>query len=156
MPTERRQHQKVSPSMSAHPKVTHVLETSLYVRDLDRAERFYSDLFGFEQMLRDERMCALAIPGQQVLLLFRHGASVSASPTPFGDIPPHDGRGTQHLCFAIAADQLDAWEDRLAQAGIVVESRLDWPQGATSLYFRDPDGHSLELATPKLWPNYTG
>jgi catechol 2,3-dioxygenase-like lactoylglutathione lyase family enzyme len=91
-----------------------------------------------------------------VLLLFRHGASVSASPTPFGDIPPHDGRGTQHLCFAVAAGQLDAWEDRMAQAGIVVESRLDWPQGATSLYFRDPDGHSLELATPKLWPNYTG
>jgi hypothetical protein len=29
-----------------------------------------------------------------------------------------------------------------------------WPEGSTSIYFRDPDGHLLELVTPGLWPNY--
>ena len=137
-------------------QVTHVLETSLYVQDLDRSERFYSELFGFGRMLRDERMCALAVPGQQVLLLFRIGGSVEASRSPVGTIPPHDGRGTQHLCFAVPADQIDGWETKLESAQIAVESRLAWPQGASSVYVRDPDGHSLEVATPKLWPNYPG
>jgi catechol 2,3-dioxygenase-like lactoylglutathione lyase family enzyme len=141
--------------MTLPPPVTHILETSLYVHDLDRSEHFYSGLFGFGVLLRDERMCALAVPAQQVLLLFLRGGSIRPSPTPYGDIPPHDGRGTQHLCFAIPAEELAAWEVRLAQHGIATESRLHWPQGATSVYFRDPDGHSLELATPRLWPNYT-
>ncbi|HWQ03343.1 MAG TPA: glyoxalase, partial [Candidatus Nitrosotenuis sp.] len=26
--------------------------------------------------------------------------------------------------------------------------------GGRSIYFRDPDGHSLELVTPGVWPNY--
>jgi catechol 2,3-dioxygenase-like lactoylglutathione lyase family enzyme len=42
----------------------------------------------------------------------------------------------------------------LAAQGVVVESRITWPRGGTSLYFRDPDGHSVEVATPGLWPNY--
>lgn len=140
--------------MAESLRVAHVLETSLYVEDLDRSERFYSDLFGFERLLRDERMCALAVPGQQVLLLFKVGGSVNPSPSAVGIIPAHDGRGTQHLCFAVPAADIDAWEAMLERADIAVESRLDWPQGATSVYFRDPDGHSMEVATPKLWPNY--
>lgn len=136
------------------PGVTHVLEISLYVADLDRAQGFYQSLFGFEVFLRDERMCALGVPGQQVLLLFRHGGSTQPSHTPFGEIPAHDGHGTLHLCFAIAEADLPAWSERLAQFAITVESRLRWPAGGTSLYFRDPDNHSLELATPGLWPNY--
>ena len=42
----------------------------------------------------------------------------------------------------------------LAACGIAVESRVVQTHGGTSLYFRDPDGHSLEVATPGLWPNY--
>jgi catechol 2,3-dioxygenase-like lactoylglutathione lyase family enzyme len=40
--------------------------------------------------------------------------------------------------------------------GIAIESRITWARGGTSLYFRDPDGHSLEVATPGLWPNDGG
>jgi catechol 2,3-dioxygenase-like lactoylglutathione lyase family enzyme len=135
-------------------RVTHVLETSLYVADLQRSRDFYERLFGFQAFLHDERMCALGVPGQQVLLLFKLGATVRPSPTPGGIIPPHDGRGSLHLAFAIAAADLVGWERRLAEGGIAVESRVDWPSGAKSLYFRDPDNHSLELATPRLWPNH--
>ncbi len=136
------------------PHVTHVLETSLYVADLDRAQAFYERLFGFPPFIRDARMCALGVPGAQVLLLFRAGGSVNPSPTPGGTIPPHDGHGSLHLCFAIPEDTLAGWQQRLADHGVAVESRVAWPSGSVSLYFRDPDGHSLELATPRLWPNY--
>lgn len=136
------------------PRVTHVLETSLYVADLARSEGFYRRLLGVEVFLSDQRMRALGLPGAQVLLLFRLGGSMRASPTPFGNVPPHDGHGTQHLCFAIPADELQAWERHLSALDIAIESRLSWPSGAVSLYFRDPDQHSLEVATPGLWPNY--
>jgi catechol 2,3-dioxygenase-like lactoylglutathione lyase family enzyme len=137
----------------APPAVSRILETALYVADLDRAEAFYRRLFSFETMLRDERMCALAVPDSQVLLLFRRGLSARPGQTPFGTVPGHDGHGVLHLAFAIPAGSLQAWGDHLAAAGVAVESRLDWPHGATSLYFRDPDGHSVEIATPGLWPN---
>ena len=66
------------------PAVGRILETSLYVADLERSSAFYDKVFGFGVLLRDERMIALAIPGREVLLLFVHGGSVSASETPFG------------------------------------------------------------------------
>jgi catechol 2,3-dioxygenase-like lactoylglutathione lyase family enzyme len=138
------------------PSITRILETALYVEDLDRAQDFYIELFGLELMLRDERMAALALPDRQVLLLFKSGSSQTPIPTPFGDIPPHGATGPQHLCFAIEEDQLSAWQQRLQEFAIAIESSLTWPQNATSLYFRDPDGHSLELSTPRLWPNDPG
>lgn len=140
----------------ARPRVTRVLETSLYVEDLDRAQDFYQRLFGFPPFFRDARMCALGVPGAQVLLLFRKGGSVAPSPTPGGTIPPHDGAGRLHLCFAIPEDDLAGWEWRLREHGVAIESRVTWPRGSVSLYFRDPDGHSLEVATPRLWPNDPG
>jgi catechol 2,3-dioxygenase-like lactoylglutathione lyase family enzyme len=137
----------------SRPTVSRVLETSLYVADLDRSQRFYATVFGFDVLLRDDRMCAMAIPGRQILLLFRLGGSVTPSQTPFGTIPPHDGSGIQHLCFAIARDDLARWDAHLTAQGLAIESRIDWPAGGTSLYFRDPDAHSLEVATPGLWAN---
>jgi catechol 2,3-dioxygenase-like lactoylglutathione lyase family enzyme len=104
-------------------------------------------------LLRDERMIALAIPGREVLLLFVHGGSVSASETPFGLIPPHDASGQQHLCFSVTHADLERWEAHLVSCGIALESRLDWSKGGSSLYFRDPDGHSLEVGTSGLWQN---
>ncbi len=135
------------------PSVNRILETSLYVADLDRSEAFYRRVFGFEVLFRDERTCALAVPGRQVLLLFRRGASLQPSRTPFGAIPPHDGQGTLHLCFYVTHDGLVDWAAHLAQSAIAVETRLDWPRGGSSLYFRDPDGHSLEVGTSGLWQN---
>jgi len=135
------------------PRVSGVLETSLYVTDLERSRLFYQRLFGFEQFVLDDRMCALGVPGEQVLLLFRHGMTDDPAPAPGGFIPPHHGHGALHLCFAIPYGELAAWEAHLRAHDIPVESRLAWPHGGVSVYFRDPDGHSLEVATPGLWPN---
>ncbi|RAI59753.1 VOC family protein [Roseicella frigidaeris] len=136
------------------PRLSHQLETSLYVADLARSEDFYRTVFGFETFLRDDRMIGMGVPGGSVLLLFRHGGSVTASPTPAGDIPPHDARGQQHLAFAIPRGELEAWEEHLRSLAVPLESRVTWPRGGVSLYFRDPDEHSLEVATPGLWPSY--
>lgn len=135
------------------PRVSGILETSLYVNDLDVSRRFYEAVFGFGTIFQDERMCAMEVPGEQILLLFRHGMTDTPAPGPDGFIPPHHGKGALHLAFAIPLRELAAWEEHLQRHEVAIESRLAWPAGGTSVYFRDPDGHSLEVATPGLWPN---
>jgi catechol 2,3-dioxygenase-like lactoylglutathione lyase family enzyme len=135
------------------PKLDHVLETALYVDDLDRAAAFYAEVFELPSLYADERLHAFAV-GPSVLLLFRRGASRETMTMPGGTIPPHDGSGPLHVAFAIGADELAQWEERLRERAIAIEGRTDWPRGGRSIYFRDPDGHLLELATPGLWRNY--
>ncbi len=138
----------------ALPSISHILETSLYVADLDRAKDFYQRVLAFDVIFQDDRMCALRVPASGVLLLFKENCSLKPSPTPGGIIPPHGGTGALHLCFAIPLAALGAWITHLAKEKVPIESRVTQYFGGTSLYFRDPDGHSLEIATPGLWPNF--
>ena len=133
------------------PHIDGVLETALYVEDLDRSTAFYKKIFELEVLAADERFCALNVANRQVLLLFRKGASDSPMDVAGGTIPPHDGVGRLHMAFSITAASLESWEESLIRNGIIIESRVTWERGAISLYFRDPDGHLIELATPGLW-----
>jgi catechol 2,3-dioxygenase-like lactoylglutathione lyase family enzyme len=140
--------------VAASPLVTGVLETSLYVADVAHSKRFYRTLFGFEVLLEDDRLSALAVDGKQVLLLFRKQGSINSVVIPGGVIPGHDGSGEQHMAFSIASSQLEGWRKRLQEQGIAIESTVRWPRGGESLYFRDPDNHLIELATPGVWSIY--
>ena len=136
------------------PSVGRVLETSLYVDQLERSSDFYTRLFGFEKMVADDRFCALNVHGQQVLLLFRKRGTLEPMVFPGGILPPHDGDGQTHLAFTIAGEDEDEWTKSLSAAGVPIESRVTWPRGGFSLYFRDPDGHLLELVSPGWWIIY--
>ncbi len=136
------------------PKLNGVVETALYVDDLARARDFYESILGLTPLFSDSRLCALDVGGRSVLLLFLRGSTLETVVMPGGTIPPHDGAGPIHLGLAITAEDLPAWEERLRSHGIVIEGRATWRRGGTSLYFRDPDGHLLELLTPGLWAIY--
>jgi catechol 2,3-dioxygenase-like lactoylglutathione lyase family enzyme len=136
------------------PSLTGVLETSLYVDDLDRASRFYEETFGLRRIESDDRFRAYSVGGRSVLLLFKRGASNRVAELPEGKLGPHDGSGPVHLAFSISAEDLPAWEKLLVERGIAIETRIQWPRGGRSIYFRDPDNHSVELATPGLWSIY--
>ena len=131
-----------------HPKTEGFLESSLYVTDVGRAAQFYEKIFGF-RVISDfsGRGCALEAGDRQVLLLFQKGGS-RATPT------PHDGDGELHLAFAIRATELTAWEAWLTDNEIAVEEKRTWELGGQSIYFRDPDRHLLEIATPGVWSIY--
>lgn len=129
-------------------KLDGVLETALYVDNLECSVRFYQTIFGLEVIDSGERLCALSIAGRQVLLLFKKGASASLA---WG---AHDGDGQLHVAFAVPAAEFDAWEGWLQQHGVVIEEKRTWGRGGRSLYFRDPDQHLIELATPGVWSIY--
>lgn len=136
------------------PELTGVIETCLYVDDLERSIHFYEDVFELRKLIGDERFCALSVADRGVLLLFRKGATLEAMPTPGGMIPPHDGGGQIHMAFSIPASTEAQWQRRFQERGIAIESTVDWPRGGRSLYLRDPDGHLLELITPGCWSIY--
>ena len=136
------------------PKLSRVLETALYVADLDKAAAFYAEVMGLTCIHGDHRMRAYDVGGNGVLLLFPQGGSLQSIETPGGSIPPHDGSGPMHVAFSVVADELEAWQDHLQATGVVMQGRTEWPRGGISLYFRDPDDHLLEIATPGLWKGY--
>lgn len=130
------------------PNTEGILESSLYVSDLAASRQFYEKIFGFE-VISDfgGRGCAMKAGSRQVLLLFKKGASRAIQ-------SPHDGDGELHLAFAIDAAELANWEAWLSENGIAVEEKRAWELGGYSLYFRDPDRHLLEVATPGTWSIY--
>jgi catechol 2,3-dioxygenase-like lactoylglutathione lyase family enzyme len=134
------------------PAILGVLETSLYAVDLARTAAFYRDLLGLRPLLETPRLIAFDAGNASVLLVFQRGATEADSVEARGTSPGHDGAGRLHLALAIAADDLATWRGRLEAAGVALTGEYAWPAGGTSLYFNDPDGAVVELATPGLWP----
>lgn len=133
------------------PLVQQILETSLYCDELPRAAAFYRGLLGLTPLFEDDRLIALEAGGGTVLLLFRRGASAGGARATGGFIPPHDGAGPAHIAFSVTREDLGRLRERLAAGGIAIESEVAWPSGATSIYVRDPERHSVEFATPGIW-----
>jgi catechol 2,3-dioxygenase-like lactoylglutathione lyase family enzyme len=126
--------------------IDRVLETILYVDDLEAAERFYNDVLGLELDSRQDGLFVFFRCGPGMLLLFEPNRA-SAGRT----VPAHGAHGPGHVCFAVAEAALDDWKARLQLKGVAIEQEVSWPRGGRSFYFRDPAGNSLELATPQIW-----
>jgi catechol 2,3-dioxygenase-like lactoylglutathione lyase family enzyme len=129
-----------------------ILETALYVGDLEAAQEFYGGVLGLEVITRAEGRHIFFRCGDGVLLLFNADATeVPPAPGARLPVPPHGARGPGHLCFAASAEEIDRWKTKLQSQGIAVEAEFEWPNGGRSIYFRDPAGNSLEFAEPRIW-----
>jgi catechol 2,3-dioxygenase-like lactoylglutathione lyase family enzyme len=128
-----------------------ILETALYVDDLDAAEAFYGELLGLERVLRAGDRHVFYRCGPGILLIFNRAETLKPPPDDALPVPPHGTTGPGHVCFRMDGPAIDRMVEKLNKAGIVIESDFRWPTGARSLYFRDPAGNSLECAEPRLW-----
>jgi catechol 2,3-dioxygenase-like lactoylglutathione lyase family enzyme len=131
-------------------KVEKVLETCLYVDDLPRAEQFYTQVLGLQFVSGQAGRHAFFRCGEAMLLLFNPLSSRQTSGAD-SDVPPHGATGPGHVAFAARLDDLPDWTQHLERHHVPIEKVVDWPGGGRSLYFRDPAGNSLELATPRIW-----
>jgi catechol 2,3-dioxygenase-like lactoylglutathione lyase family enzyme len=133
-------------------RLDHILETCLYVDDLAAAERFYVEVLGLTFLSRQPGRHLFLRCGNRMLLLFNPAESERVpTPLPADQVPPHGARGPGHVAFAVPELELADWRRHLEQHGVAIEKVFDWPKGGRSLYFRDPAGNSLELATPRIW-----
>ncbi|GHD16900.1 VOC family protein [Tianweitania populi] len=129
-----------------------ILESALYVDDLDAAEAFYTGVLGLSVIRKVEGRHVFLRCGEGVLLLFNPDATIEPpAPDSRFPIPPHGAKGPGHLCFRASEAEIDAWKERLRRAGIAIESEFAWPEGGRSIYLRDPAGNSLEFANPEIW-----
>lgn len=123
-----------------------ILETCLYVDDLDAAERFYGEVLGLERLAKLEGRHLFFRLGRGMLLLFRPEASLKG-----GDLPGHGAKGPGHCCFKVREADFEAWKVHLRAKGVAIVAEQAWPKGGKSCYFYDPAGNVLELAPAKIW-----
>jgi catechol 2,3-dioxygenase-like lactoylglutathione lyase family enzyme len=129
------------------PKLDGLLQCSLYVESLERARKFYEEVLELKPLLADGETCVYAIV-RDTLVLLERGLALAPLETIGASLPPRDAHGPAHVAFAIVSRELSRWEAQLAKHGVAIESRVRWPRGGHSIYFRDPDRNLLELTTP--------
>ncbi|MGR3269469.1 glyoxalase/bleomycin resistance/extradiol dioxygenase family protein [Thalassococcus profundi] len=139
------------PDLPPAPLPPHLLEAAIYCDDLDRAEAFYGDVLGLPRIQRVGDRHVFFRVGTGTLLVFNPHETAKPPGNPRMPVPPHGAHGPGHVCFAMPAEAIARWRDRLTAAGIDIETEFAWPNGAQSLYFRDPCGNSIEFAEPWLW-----
>ena len=128
-----------------------ILESALYVDDLDAAEAFYGGVLGLEKINRAGTRHVFYRCGPAVLLIFNPAETEIHSTEGQLPVPPHGARGPGHLCFRATAEEIIGWKARLEASGVEIESDMEWPQGGRSIYFRDPAGNSLEFTEARIW-----
>jgi catechol 2,3-dioxygenase-like lactoylglutathione lyase family enzyme len=126
-----------------------VLETALYVHDLDAAATFYRDVVGLDEHLREPGRHVFLRCETSMLLLFDPSATRKSSGA--FPVPPHGTVGEGHVCFRAEPGEMDRWQAHLTSKGIDIEADFEWPGGARSIYVRDPARNSVEFAEGKLW-----
>ena len=113
-----------------------VYEVAIKVRNLARSEPFYKQVLELEEGLRDQKRpwLFLRVGGPAGMIVLQEDES---------DWP------IQHFAFAVDRADIDKAADLLRAKGIDVEGPIfhEW-MPAYSIYFSDPDGHSLELCAP--------
>jgi catechol 2,3-dioxygenase-like lactoylglutathione lyase family enzyme len=103
----------------------------LHVSDVAQAKKFYTDVLGMTVYRENERQVFLHA-GTQGVALFRKQ----------GDAPLMTGNDLNHLALKVATGTYETLKGDLEKHGVVVTGR---PGEEHCIYFRDPDGHRLQL-----------
>lgn len=132
-------------------RLTGLHHLTAIVRDLDRTTAFYRDLLGL-QLVREERSADDPDARHSWFLLGQPGGSGAGQLISFMEYPhlPHGTVGTgsvQHFAFVVeSAEELAAWRDYLRSRGVQATDVFE-RGGFSSIYIRDPDDHTVEIAT---------
>ena len=113
-------------------KTTGIDHVVLWVSDLARSKRFYTDLLGMTVAHETEWQAFLWCGDQQIALFdgTRRGIDVAS------------GTELNHMALRMEPASYEETKERLEAEGLEVTGRTGDP---TCAYFDDPDGHRLQL-----------
>jgi catechol 2,3-dioxygenase-like lactoylglutathione lyase family enzyme len=127
--------------MFQHEGLDHI---ALSVRDVQTSARWYGDVLGFEPLYQDIwHGCPLFI-GKSKTGIALFPAKAGARSTS----PSRDQIAMLHLALRANRKNFLAAQDELKRRGIAFEFQDH--EISHSIYFRDPDGHQLEITTYEL------
>jgi len=132
-------------------RLSGVLEAAIYVDDLNAAESFYGGVLGLAVIMREAGRHVFFRCGSTVVLAFRPEATRKPARDGALPVPPHGAEGAGHICFIAGTRALATLAERLPEEGVEIEADFCWPNGARSVYVRDPAGNSVEFSERKLW-----
>jgi catechol 2,3-dioxygenase-like lactoylglutathione lyase family enzyme len=119
-------------------KTQGVVHFTIPVKDLDRSERFYTQIMGMRRLRRNNHMVFMRA-GEDCFVL-----TYSEMP-----IEPNAGNAHDiHHAFRVTAQDYDAAKAFLGQNGIQIFKEEDRRSGTfqgRSAYFHDPDRNVLEI-----------
>ena len=119
-------------------KIKDVLHFTIPVKELDRSEKFYTELLGLERIRRTGHMVFMRCGAANFVL------TLSENP-----IDPNRGdRHEIHTAFTMTPEDYDRAKVDLAGRGIRVfkeENRKSGTFHGRSAYFHDPDRNVIEL-----------
>jgi glyoxylase I family protein len=129
-------------------RIAGIHHITLLVRDAERAVAFYRNLLGMrlvEHGVNDDD------PDARHLIFGdadgRPGTLVTCLEYPQLEEGKVGVGSTHHFALAVdSADELQGWRDYLVSRGVACTEVME-RSFARSVYFRDPDGHIVELAT---------
>ncbi len=128
-------------------KIQAIIETAIYVHNLDAAEDFYQGILGLRVIGKEPGRHVFFQAGKaSVLLAFLAEATLKGD-----QLPAHGATGPGHFALGIETEVFDAWRNLLHGHGVAIEKEVEWPRGGKSIYLRDPAGNSVELVTPGVW-----
>ena len=130
--------------------VAGVLETCIYAEDLEAAEAFYRSVLGLEAFQKAPGRHVFFYCGPHAVFLVFNPEATVRSDMKLG-VPTHGAAGPGHVTFSIREAEMADWREHLGSEGIAIEKEVDWPGGGRSIYFRDPAGNSVELASARIW-----
>ena len=119
-------------------KVEGVLHFTIPVKDLDRSEKFYTDILGFQKIGRNERIVFLRAGKDYFNLTY----SENPITTNVGD------RHEIHSAFRLTTQAYDDALKILPQKGVAIfkeEHRSTGVFVGRSAYIRDPDNNVIEF-----------
>ena len=114
-------------------KTEGVLHFTIPVKDLDRSEKFYTEILGMEKIRRTGHMVFLRAAGKDNFVLTYSEKPIDPNPA---------GKHEIHSAFRLTAEEYDRAKAFLASKGVEVFKEEDRRAGTfqgRSAYFLDPD-----------------
>lgn len=109
---------------------------AIAVEDLDRTFLFYHKVFEMEVMYHTEAFLQLTTPGTHDVIVFlkKQGALIGSV------------GGIDHFGFRLRDPKdIDQIEQAVIEAGGIITDRGEFAPGFPKLFFRDPDGYTVEV-----------